>query len=172
MAAAGPAHVTERRRVIASTGFAENADPRDVTFLVVDDDQVDRRAFVRAMRRQGLPGKVVVARDGHEALQRLRGSADQGIDPIGCPFVVLLDLNMPRMGGLEFLEELRADPRLRRAVVFVFSTSDDPLDKAAAYDRNVAGYLVKTGDSTDYDAAVRLLGQYVEVVRLPGERRH
>ncbi len=142
---------------------------QDVTFLVVDDDQVDRRAFVRAMRRQGVPGRVVVARDGHEALQRLRGNEEQGIEAIERPFVVLLDLNMPRMGGLEFLERLRADPRLRRTIVFVLTTSDDPEDQAAAYDRNVAGYLLKTGASDDYEAAVRLLGQYVDVVRLPTE---
>ena len=94
-------------------------DPR-VTVLLVDDDKVDAMAVKRSFRALGIDNPVVEAHNGIEALQRLRG--ENGHEPVPSPYLILLDLNMPQMGGLEFLAELRADARLRQALVFVMTT--------------------------------------------------
>ncbi|PTX74345.1 response regulator receiver domain-containing protein [Sulfitobacter mediterraneus] len=83
------------------------------------------------------------------------------------PYIVTLDLNMPRMGGLELLDALRADPELSRVVVFVFTTSDTPQDVRSAYDHNVAGYVVKENASETLANALNMLGTYSRIVELP-----
>ena len=108
-----------------------------ITILVVDDDAVDVRAIKRSFWQQKITNPIVVAGDGIEALDILRG--DNGQEKIASPFVVLLDLNMPRMGGVEFLEELRADPDLRRTLVFVLTTSADLDDRDKAYNEERRG---------------------------------
>jgi CheY-like chemotaxis protein len=83
------------------------------------------------------------------------------------PYIVTLDLNMPRMGGLEFLEVVRADPALERMVVFVFTTSDMPTDVQSAYSKNVAGYIVKENPSETFANALGMLNAYSRIVELP-----
>lgn len=138
-----------------------------VTILLVDDDDVDVRVVRRAMERQRISNPIVVARDGLEGLARLRG--EDGEPPLQGPILVLLDLNMPRMGGHEFLTELRADPRLARTLVFVLTTSDDDRDRAAAYDKHVAGYLVKSEAGRDLMNHVPLLERFLLSVEFPGD---
>lgn len=137
----------------------------EVTMMLVEDNQLDVRIFRRAMRSVGLDHPTCVASDGVEALDMLRG-ADGGA-PVARPNVILLDLNMPRMNGLEFLGELRADPVLRKLVVFVLSTSDSPHDRERAYEYNVAGYVLKYTAGEDFADTVRMIGKYAEKVRLP-----
>lgn len=122
-------------------------------------------AVRRAIDRLGIVNPVEVAGDGIEALDRLRGADAGGVRR---PFVILLDLNMPRMGGLEFLDHLRSDGDLGGSVVFVMTTSDAPEDIAAAYGRQIAGYILKEDAYRSIGAAISMLGEYVEVVRLPG----
>lgn len=86
------------------------------------------------------------------------------------PFVVLLDLNMPRMTGIEFLREVRMDPKLRSTIVFVLTTSNDEQDRRASYDLNVAGYLVKDDVGPDYARVLELLERYSNTVTFPPER--
>jgi CheY-like chemotaxis protein len=106
--------------------------------LHVEDDDLDALNVQRLMRQNDAVSEVTVARDGIEALEILRsGRADLH------ELVILLDISMPRMNGLEFLRELRADPDLCHLPVVVLSTSDHDDDKATAYQLNVAGYLVK-----------------------------
>ena len=96
-------------------------DVNGVTLLLVEDDAVDAEAIQRAFRQQRIANPFVVVRDGVEALAALRGERGPLVPH---PFLVLLDVNMPRMNGIEFLEALRADPVLSRTVVFVLTTSD------------------------------------------------
>lgn len=104
--------------------------------LVVDDDTIDVMNVRRAFEKAALPNPILVARDGIEALETLRaGPADD--------VIVLLDLNLPRMSGIEMLRELRADAALRTTPVVVLTTSADVGDRRAAYELGVAGYLVK-----------------------------
>ena len=136
-----------------------------VHVLLVDDDDVDVMAVKRAFKRAKIANPLFVARDGLEALAILRG--DGGREAIPKPYIVILDLNMPRMDGLEFLAELRKDAALRDSVVFVLTTSKADEDRAASYDRNVAGYIVKSDVGDGFLNVTQLLDHYWRVVLLP-----
>lgn len=135
------------------------------TFLIVDDDQVSVFALQRMMKRLKLVNPVVTAADGIEALKILRGSDSNR--PLEGPYIVILDLNMPRMNGHEFMAELRGDPRLRKSVVFVSSSSNATADIDAAYSQNVAGYLVKDGTAEGFRSSLKMIDDYAELVVLP-----
>ncbi|WP_135506952.1 response regulator [Roseovarius aestuariivivens] len=132
-----------------------------VTFLVVDDDDVAVMAIRRVVKKLRLTNPIERAVDGRDALDRLR---DTGEEAVGRPFIILLDLNMPRMNGLEFLAELREDIELANSVVFVMTTSDSPRDIAAAYDHKIAGYIVKESAYDTFAAAMDMLQTYTEIV--------
>lgn len=117
----------------------------DVTFVLVEDDDVDVIVLKNSFKRLKINNPIAVARDGVEALELLRGTDDA--EPLEGPYVVLLDLNMPRMNGIEFLEEIRKDPKLASTIVFVLTTSDDERDKLSANNNDVAGYIVKSNDT-------------------------
>ncbi|HUS68469.1 MAG TPA: response regulator [Kofleriaceae bacterium] len=106
--------------------------------LHVEDDDLDALNVQRFLRSSDQVEGITTARDGVEALEILRS----GTLPLS-NLVTLLDIRLPRMSGLEFLRELRADPDLRHLPVVVLSTSDDEGDLGTAYALNVAGYLVK-----------------------------
>ena len=88
-----------------------------VTILLVDDDKVDIMAVRRSFRDLKIANPIIEAKDGIMALERLRG--ENGYEKVPSPCLVLLDLNMPRMGGIEFLREVRDDPALRSILIFV-----------------------------------------------------
>lgn len=138
---------------------------RRKTILLVDDDPFDVRIFTRTLEKLGLEIPVTVAGDGVDALTTLRGTGDRA--PLGRPHLVLLDLNMPRMNGHEFLKALRADPHLHDTVVIVVTTSDAAPDCRRAYDRNVAGYLLKSNRQEEFTSSVAMLSDYLDKVRLP-----
>jgi response regulator RpfG family c-di-GMP phosphodiesterase len=135
--------------------------------LIVDDDDIDREAIERAFRRGAFETKISMARDGEEGLNVLRAVCSAGDAP---PPVILLDLNMPNMNGLQLLGQLRGDPELRRCLVFVLSTSDDPRDKQAAYDQNVAGYLVKSRLGPGFSRLPEVLYPYLSSIEFPMEQ--
>lgn len=136
-----------------------------VSVLLVDDDAVDVMAAHRAFRKHRIANPIVEASDGVEALEILRGThPTKTIEP---PYVILLDLNMPRMSGLEFLSVIREDDQLRSAVIFVLTTSADGEDRAKAYDANVAGYIVKTAMADGFFKIAEMLESYWRIVTLP-----
>jgi CheY-like chemotaxis protein len=136
-----------------------------LTLLVVDDDDVAAEAVVRGMRKHGMDSPIVIAEDGMAALQILRGQ--HPTRRIAKPYLVLLDLNMPRMNGVEFLRELRSDADLRGTVVFVLTTSGSDADRALAYREHIAGYLVKSGLGPQLSGLARFLGEYRAAVLFP-----
>ena len=140
---------------------------QSVNILLAEDDDIDVRVVKRSFEKQALDHPMVVARDGVEALSLLRG--ENGNPPLQQPLMVLLDLNMPRMGGLEFLEEIRKDPELAKTIVFVLTTSNDDRDRMAAYEKHVAGYLLKTEAGKDMEKHVPMLQRYLQSVRFPNE---
>ena len=142
------------------------SDLTPVKFLIVDDDKVDIMAIKRMMKKMQLANPIHVAGDGVEALEFLRGEA--GESAILPPFIVTLDLNMPRMNGQEFLNEIRNDAALKNVVIFVWTTSSAQLDVAAAYDQNVAGYIVKERGKQSFRKALEMLDGYSNLVLLPG----
>lgn len=138
---------------------------KEVTVLLVEDDDFDVEAVIRAFRKAKVANPVVVAEDGVEALEMLRG--DGGKPKVRRPYLVLLDLNMPRMSGLEFLKALRADPELTETIVFVLTTSDHERDRHEAYKEHVAGYLVKDRVGDDFLKLINMLDSYWRVVEFP-----
>ncbi|WP_324754923.1 response regulator [Roseovarius sp. Pro17] len=136
-----------------------------IKFLIVDDDEVSVMAIKRALKKLNIINPTFVAKDGQQALDILRGEC--GNDRLMPPYLVTLDLNMPRMDGFEFLEEIRKDVELERAVIFVLSTSDAPRDVAAAYDNNIAGYIVKDNLGDSFVKALDMIDAYTKVVELP-----
>lgn len=134
-----------------------------LNIVLIDDDDGDAKAVRRAFSRQRIANPILRLRDGVEALELLRGIS--GTPPQS--YILLLDLNMPRMNGHEFLQELRADPKLCRAVVFMMTTSNDDRDKLAAYEKQVAGYLVKQNIGAEFLELVATLEHYWRIVELP-----
>ncbi|MEM7516568.1 MAG: response regulator [Planctomycetota bacterium] len=131
--------------------------PDNLNLLIVDDDDVDVQAVVRAVRRAGLSFGLFTSRDGDEAMELLRKESSA---PDAKPFLVLLDLNMPGKDGFEFLKELRNDKDLSKSVVFILSTSDHESDRERAHEHMVAGYLVKGELAPNYDKLVELISKY------------
>jgi len=139
--------------------------PVNPSLLVVDDDDVAAEAVVRGLRKHGLDWNIVIAQDGRDALQVMRGEIVER--RIAKPYLVLVDLNMPRMNGIEFLRELRADPALHATVVFVLTTSGSAADRRLAYDQFVAGYLVKSNLGPQLSGLAKFLVEYRNSVLLP-----
>lgn len=135
-----------------------------VTILLVEDDDVEAERVIRAFQRAKSPHVIRRAWDGLEALALLKNEATP---PIQHPVLVLLDLKMPRMDGLQFLEELRGDAHLSPTVVFVLTTSQNEQDRLRAYRRQIAGYILKTRISADFSEVVRMLEHYCDVVDFP-----
>jgi CheY-like chemotaxis protein len=133
-----------------------------LNILLVEDDQVDVMNVKRAFEKNRIANPLFVAHDGQEALEKLRGD--------GIPRerrLVLLDLNMPRMNGIEFLRELRGDPALQHLPVVVLTTSNDERDKIEAYNFNVAGYLLKPVTFVNFVEVMAALNKYWTLVELP-----
>lgn len=134
--------------------------------LLVDDDEVDVMTVQRAFKKNNITNPFYVANNGMEALAMLRGEDNLPRIPLERR-LVLLDLNMPKMGGIEFLRELRADPNLRAIPVIVLTTSQEDKDKVEAYHLNVAGYIVKPVTFTNFVKVVAALNQYWTLSEMP-----
>ena len=111
------------------------------SILLVEDDQMDVMNVQRELRKQNIAVPLLHARNGREALNLLRG--ENGETKIALPSVVMLDINMPRMNGLELLEVLRSDPEFAGLNVFIMTTSDLDTDRLRAKELAVSGYIVK-----------------------------
>ena len=141
--------------------MSHKASSSPITVLLVEDDQIDIMGVQRAFSKSKINNPIVVARDGLEALEILKSKK------ITKPYLILLDLNMPRMNGIEFLDAIRKDPDHRDSIVFVLTTSKADEDKWDAYQRNIAGYIVKENVGTEFLDAVSLLDVYWKIVEMP-----
>jgi CheY-like chemotaxis protein len=132
-----------------------------IHLVVIEDDDVDIESVVRALNRNGIFGEITVFRDGLEALHALQ---QKSFNLNSRPLLILLDLDLPCLNGIEFLDALRSDPRLCGTVVFVLTLSDRTEDKLAAYDRQVAGYLLKSKLGASFALLPKLLRSYSRLV--------
>ena len=132
----------------------------EVTFLLVEDDDVDAITLERTFKKLKIANTLVRACDGLEALEILKAGS------ISSPFIILLDLQMPRMNGLEFLETIRKDPKYASSIVVVLTTSKADEDMISSYKYNIAGYFLKSATAEFLDV-VTLLDAYWKVVHFP-----
>jgi CheY-like chemotaxis protein len=140
-------------------------EPRTAHLLHVEDDDICQMMLRREFKKAKIANPISGACDGIDALEMLRGT--NGRERLSRPFLILLDLNMPRMNGIEFLKELRQDEDLKKSIVFVLTTSDSDEDKVEAYNLGVAGYILKSNPANAFLEATALLDTYWRVVEFP-----
>ena len=133
-----------------------------LNILLVEDDEVDVMNVQRAFRKNNIANPLFVAGNGLDALALLREGKIPKTNRL-----VLLDLNMPKMNGIEFLRELRSDPALSMTSVVVLTTSNEDRDKIEAYRLNVAGYLLKPVTFINFVEVMSALNKYWTLVELP-----
>lgn len=137
-------------------------DERALNIMLVDDDEVDIMNVKRAFARANIANPMFVAHNGLEALEILRSGKVPSSRRL-----VLLDINMPRMNGIEFLREIRKDPDLQALCVVVLTTSNEDRDRVEAYQLNVAGYLVKPVTFVSFVDVMATLNKYWTVMEMP-----
>lgn len=135
---------------------------KQLNILLVEDDDIDVMTVKRAFRKNNISNPLKVAGDGIEALELLR-SGEMPPDNR----IILLDINMPRMDGIEFLRELRADPELCSATVVVLTTSNEDRDRVQAYKLNVAGYILKPVTFASFVESMAMLNKYWTLMEFP-----
>lgn len=134
--------------------------------LLVEDDKVDVMNVRRSFKKANITNPLFIAGNGIEALTILRGESET-IQMPKARRLILLDLNMPKMGGIDFLKVLRQDPDLRRTPVIVLTTSDQERDRVEAYDLNVAGYLLKPVTFSSFAEVMATLNRYWTLCEIP-----
>ncbi|MDB5805963.1 MAG: two-component system response regulator [Betaproteobacteria bacterium] len=132
-----------------------------IPIFLVEDDEVDVMTMRRALKDLRIANPLLVAGDGEAALQMLREGR------IARPCVILLDLNMPRMGGIEFLQIIKADPLFRSIPVIVLTTSREESDRVETFKLSVAGYMIKPADYLQFVEVVRTIDLYWTLSELP-----
>jgi CheY-like chemotaxis protein len=144
---------------------------RQLTVLLVEDNPRDVRLTQRAFQQAGLPHDLRVVRDGDEALAYLhRAGAYKATETAPRPDVILLDLNLPRMGGHELLREVKQDSRFKQVPIIVLTTSERPDDVRLAYDAGANAYLLKPVEFNRFTEVIGQLGKFwLEIVELPPE---
>ena len=140
---------------------------KKIHILLVEDDEVDVMNVRRAFKKSNILHPIYIAGNGLEALAILRGKAT--IEPAmpQARRLILLDLNMPRMNGIEFLRELRVDESLKSIPVIVLTTSNEDRDKVEAYNLNVAGYILKPVTFSNFVDVMSTLNKYWMLNEIP-----
>ena len=138
-----------------------------LNILLVEDDDLDVMNVQRAFKKNNITNPLYVAGNGLEALDMLRGVNGSPPDVPTERRLILLDLNMPKMNGIEFLHELRADPALRLIPVIVLTTSGEDRDKVEAYQMNVAGYILKPVTLAHFIETMATLNKYWTLSEVP-----
>jgi CheY-like chemotaxis protein len=136
---------------------------KQINILLVEDDEIDVMNVKRAFKKNNISNPLHVCGNGVDALEYLR-SINSFIE---LPRIILLDINMPRMGGIEFLRELRLDDKLKHISVFVMTTSNEEQDKVNAYKLNVAGYILKPLSIESFISSVAMLNNYWMLCEYP-----
>lgn len=138
---------------------------RATNILLVEDDIVDVMNVQRAFKRTNITNPLFIAGNGLEALELLRGMGE--VDIPKQRLLILLDINMPKMNGIEFLRELRSDAYLRHIPVIVLTTSDEDRDRFEAYQLNVAGYILKPVTFPNFAEVMAALNRYWTLCEMP-----
>jgi CheY-like chemotaxis protein len=133
--------------------------------LLVEDDDIDAMSVVRGLASAKIPNSLVRARDGVEALEMLLGT--NGKERLSPPYLLLIDIRLPRLDGLGLVRKIRSNRMLQRTIIFMLTTSDSDRDRMAAYDAHVAGYIVKSSGDEQFSRLARMLDYYLLIVAPP-----
>ncbi|HEY0463979.1 MAG TPA: response regulator [Polyangiaceae bacterium] len=144
----------------------------DQIIVLVEDNSGDEVLTLRALKKNNIMNPVVVLRDGAEAIDYLFGTGVHANPDPPLPDLVLLDLNLPKIGGLDVLRRIRSEERTRLLPVVILTSSREERDVAAGYDLGANSYVVKPVDFSQFSEAVRHLGLYWLVVNQAPPRRH
>ena len=140
-------------------------DVRGQELLLVEDDENDVELTMRALKGVNLLNRIQVVKDGEEALDYILGSNDRNQESAGhCPLVVLLDLKLPKINGLEVLEKLKSDRRTSSIPVVILTSSKESSDLKLCYEMGANSYIVKPYDLADFTRAVSTAGLYWLVI--------
>ena len=140
----------------------------NATILLVEDNPDDEQLTLRALKKANIMNEVVVARDGAEAIDYLFGTGEyEGRDLSVMPLLILLDLRMPKVDGLEVLNRIRGDETTKRLNVVILTSSKEEMDIARSYDLNANSYIRKPVDFDQFTEAVKHVGLYWLVLNVP-----
>ena len=138
-----------------------------INILLVEDDEVDVMNVKRAFKKYRITNPLYTAGNGIEALRMLKPQDGERSQVPQTRRLILLDLNMPKMNGLEFLQEIRKDEVLKRTPVIVLTTSDEDKDRIDAYNLNVAGYILKPVTFINFAEVMVALNKYWALCEMP-----
>jgi CheY-like chemotaxis protein len=144
-----------------------SADAEPMTILLAEDDDGHANLIQRNLARAGLLNGLVRVKDGQEALDYLHGEGPFGDRRLLPNVLVLLDINMPRLDGVEVLRRLKADPQTALIPVIILTTTDDPREVKRCYELGCSVYVTKPVDYQAFIDAVQRLGLFLQVVRVP-----
>lgn len=145
------------------------AQQRELVILLAEDDEGHAYLVQQNLREAGLANPIVHVKDGQEALDYVRRDGAYGNRVPNGPLLLLLDINMPRVDGVEVLRQIKADPKTDTIPVVVLTTTDDPREVQRCYDLGCSSYVTKPVEYERFVEAVRRLGLFLSIVIVPPE---
>ncbi|PKR89885.1 hypothetical protein CXZ10_06800 [Pleomorphomonas diazotrophica] len=142
-------------------------EPKPVAIIMIEDDEGHARLIEKNIRRAGVTNEIISFRNGTSAINYLLGSDGSGLVAIGRPSLVLLDLNLPDMTGIDILARLKANEHTRRTPVIVLTTTDDAREIQRCYDLGANVYITKPLNYESFANAIRQLGLFLSVMQIP-----
>jgi CheY-like chemotaxis protein len=142
-------------------------DPKPVVIVMIEDDEGHARLIEKNIRRAGVTNEIISFADGTSALAHLFGADGSGTSSAGRSHLILLDLNLPDMTGIDILARIKANEHLRRSPVIVLTTTDDQREIQRCYDLGANVYITKPLNYESFANAIRQLGLFLAVMQIP-----
>ncbi len=142
-------------------------EPKPVAIIMIEDDEGHARLIEKNIRRAGVTNEIISFRNGTSAISYLLGADETGLVAVGRPSLVLLDLNLPDMTGIDILVRLKANEHTRRTPVIVLTTTDDAREIQRCYDLGANVYITKPLNYESFANAIRQLGLFLSVMQIP-----
>ncbi|XSG81299.1 MAG: response regulator [Methyloligella sp. ZOD6] len=138
-----------------------------VTIIMIEDDEGHGRLIEKNIRRAGVNNEILPFQNGSEAMEFMFGADGTGLTSKGKPYLVLLDLNLPDMSGIDILRKIKENENLKRSPVIVLTTTDDEEEIQRCYDLGCNVYITKPVDYESFANAIRQLGLFFSVIQVP-----
>jgi CheY-like chemotaxis protein len=140
---------------------------KEVIILAVEDDPGHLRLLVNNLRRAGVENQILTFQDGQQIIDFLFSSNDNDLRKPNRSYLLLLDIRMPKIDGIQVLERVKADEKLAKIPVIMLTTADDPKDIDRCYELGCNTYIVKPVDYDNFSNAVKKLGMFLSVIEIP-----